>query len=84
MKRKCEELLGELSDYIDGQIDPELCAEIEKHVGECENCRIMIDTLKMTVTLCRDGKCDELPPELNRKLNNLLRDRWNKKFKKSS
>ena len=80
MTKNCEKFLGELSDYVDGEIDPELCAEIEKHVGECENCRIMVDTLKKTVKLCCDGKCDELPKELDKKLNDMLRKKWEKKF----
>lgn len=80
MGKNCEKFLSELSAYVDGEIDSELCSEIEAHIGNCENCRIMVDTLKKTVKLCRDGKCEELPEKLDKKLNNLLRQKWEKKF----
>ena len=84
MAKKCEEYISGLADYIDGEIDPELCEEIERHIGQCENCRIMDDTMRHTVTLCREGKPEKLPPSLESKLNNLLREAWDKKFGKQS
>jgi anti-sigma factor RsiW len=80
MARKCPDYINDLNDYLDGTIDPELCAEIEKHLGQCENCRVMVDTLKQTVTLCRDGKKEALPQELESRLNSLLKERWTRKF----
>ena len=82
MAKKCPDYIQNLSDYIDGGVDSELCAEIEAHIGECENCRIMVDSLKQTVTLCRDGKEEPLSATLDEKLTGLLRERWNKKFGK--
>ena len=53
----CEDLLGQLSAYIDGDLDPELCHALETHVADCENCRTVVDTLSDTVHLYRT-----LPP----------------------
>ena len=80
MAKKCPDYIQSLNDYLDGGLDPELCTEIEAHIGECENCRIMVDSLKQTVTLCRDGQEEALPDVLDKKLTGLLRERWNKKF----
>ena len=84
MSGKCPDYINSLNDYIDGEIDPELCAEIESHLGQCENCRIMVDTLRQTVKLCKEGRQVPLPKELEDRLNNLLRDAWEKKFGKKS
>ncbi len=46
-----QQLLGSLSDYIDGQLQAELCAEIEQHIIECDNCRVVVNTLRKTVEL---------------------------------
>lgn len=56
--RQCRELLGHLSEYVDGELEETLCIEIENHMAECENCRVVVDTLRKTVLLYR-----ELPPE---------------------
>jgi anti-sigma factor (TIGR02949 family) len=47
----CEELLGSLSAYIDGDLSPELCQELEKHLAGCDNCRVVLNTTKRTIDL---------------------------------
>ena len=80
MTEKCPEYLNELNDFLDGTLDAATCAEIQKHLGQCDHCRIMIDTLRQTVTLCRGGKREPLPAALEARLNNLLKARWEQKF----
>ena len=80
MARNCRDYISDLNTYIDGEIDPELCAEIEKHLGQCQNCRIMVDTMRKTVILCREGKAEPLPSLLEEKLSRMLKERWEKKF----
>jgi len=41
-----------------------------------------VDTLRQTVTLCREGKPEKLPEALETKLSDLLKARWDKKFGK--
>jgi len=53
----CHHLLEELGAYLDGDAAAATCAEIERHLAECENCRAVVDTLRKTITLYR-----ELPP----------------------
>ncbi len=78
----CPDYIEKLNDYLDGGIDPELCAEITEHLGKCENCRIMVDSMKQTVKLCREGKEEPLPPALEARLKGLLKKRWEEKFGK--
>ena len=51
----CKEMLGSLSDYIDGDLEAQLCAEIEQHMAGCGNCRVVVDTLSKTVSLYRES-----------------------------
>lgn len=64
----CRDMLGNLSNYIDGELEAELCAEIEEHVAECVNCRIVVDTLKRTVTLYHDHGHEPLPEDVKTRL----------------
>ena len=48
---KCEELLSSLSAYIDGDLAPELCQELEKHLEGCDNCRVVLNTTRRTIDL---------------------------------
>ncbi len=70
----CESLLGSLSEYIDGELNPELCREIEKHLAECENCRVVLNTTKRTIDLVqapaeRPGLPDDVRARLFKRLN---------------
>ena len=47
----CRHLLDSLSDYVDGSLEEAVCAEIERHLEDCEDCRIVIDSLRKTIYL---------------------------------
>lgn len=65
----CSHLLGSLSEYVDGTLGQEFCEEIERHVGECEDCRIVIDTLKKTIYLYHEtAEPSDIPKEVRSRL----------------
>ena len=70
---QCEEARGVLSEYLNGELDDQLCAEIEQHLAECGNCRIMVDTLRKTVVLYRDYGHEEVPQDIKARLYTVLR-----------
>jgi predicted anti-sigma-YlaC factor YlaD len=57
-----------LSDYLEGDLRPELCAEIERHLAECGNCRIVVDTLRKTVMLYRTYGHEEVSDDTKARL----------------
>ena len=59
----CKYLLSSLSAYIDATLEGELCAEIERHLEECENCRVVVDTLRKTVSIVHSTNPDPSMPE---------------------
>jgi anti-sigma factor RsiW len=58
----CKALLGSLSDYVDGALSDELCQEIDRHLSECQDCRIVVDTLHKTVSLYQKSAADAKVP----------------------
>jgi hypothetical protein len=68
-KTECEKLLHEISNLIDGTISPELCGELEAHVKECNNCRIVVNTTRRTIELYhQDDSMLEMPAGSREKL----------------
>jgi predicted anti-sigma-YlaC factor YlaD len=47
----CQQLLASLGDYVEGEASEQICREIERHIAECENCRVVVDTLNKTIYL---------------------------------
>ena len=62
-RENCRHLLASLSEYVDGVLEDELCTEIERHASGCENCRIVIDTLRRTISLYRTTAAQVKLPE---------------------
>lgn len=67
-EKNCKSLLGSLSDYVDGTAQEELCRELERHLADCENCRIVVDTLKKTVYLYQSNSETDLPLAVRERL----------------
>lgn len=59
----CRHLLASLSDYVDGDLDDSLCLALEAHLAECDNCRVVVDTLALTVKLYRETPLDSPLPD---------------------
>lgn len=69
----CQEFLSQVSDYLDNLVDPITCEELERHLVDCTNCRIFIDTLKKTVYLYQQREADiELPGGVRERLFKVL------------
>lgn len=60
----CHALMAQLSEYVEGCMSSELCADLERHLSECENCTIVVNTLRRTIELYRkDAEESEALPE---------------------
>lgn len=65
----CHALLGSLCDYVDGCLSVELCQEIDRHLEECQDCRVVVDTLSKTIYLYKKCAEDEqVPGEVRERL----------------
>lgn len=73
---KCEELLAALNEYVDGEVDPEICGPFEEHLKDCNPCHIVIDNIRQTIRLYRVEEPFELPTSLHERLVRVLRERW--------
>jgi anti-sigma factor RsiW len=68
---QCRQLLGNLSDYIDGELQAKLCAEIEEHLKGCEDCTVVLNTMRRTIELYRKASTEqspEMPGEMRQRL----------------
>lgn len=67
--KHCKKLLATLSDYVDGELSEELCEKLERHLSHCDNCRVVVDTLRKTVELYHDTvEESNLPDEVRQRL----------------
>lgn len=72
----CEELLERLNEYVDGGVNPEICKDFERHLAGCNPCQVVVDTIRGTITLYRDGAPVGLPVEFRDRLRRVVREKW--------
>ena len=65
---RCKEILATLSDYVDGDLEGDVCAKVEAHLSHCPECREMVETLCRTVMLYQDYGQAELPAAVRARL----------------
>lgn len=64
----CRELLNSLSEYVDGTLEEALCRELERHLAECEDCRVVVDTFKKTIYLYHTTAQTNMPNDVRQRL----------------
>ena len=58
-----EEIVKQICDYMGDDLDSPACKEVQEHLESCPTCKIYFDTVKKTVTLCRQCEEEEEVPE---------------------
>lgn len=71
----CGELLQALNDYVDRQ-QSSLCQALEEHLLDCNPCRMVIDNIRQTITVCRAAEIGPMPAARHEQFREILRKRW--------
>ncbi len=69
----CDQLKSQLPDYLDGEAREAVCRQIEEHLATCEDCRIVVDTMKKTITLYRNAPREDVPSDVHARLVHVLK-----------
>ena len=59
-------MFARLSEYLDEELDPEICTGIEDHMEDCPPCQAFLESLRRTVNLTRELPEHELPEGMAR------------------
>jgi anti-sigma factor RsiW len=70
--------LQELSDYLDEEVQEDVRRELERHMAECPNCWVMVDTTKKTLSIYKKLEPDPLPEGLKERLLAALKTKLEK------
>lgn len=64
----CVEVWREISNYVDGDVEPELKARMDLHLQNCKHCAAVLNGTKNTVQLLADGDWYPLPTKFSERL----------------
>ncbi len=68
----CKDLLSELNTFLDDTADPNLRQELQRHVNECPNCWVIVDTTQKTLKVYKGMQVQEIPPGIESRVMKAL------------
>jgi len=74
----CHELFELLSEYLDFEVSPEMCRQIEQHLEGCPPCVEFVESLRKTIALCREYEPSVMPGPLSAEARAQLEQAWEK------
>ncbi len=70
---RCNEAYRFICDNLDQSVDSPECRAIRRHLEECPDCRLYLDSLKKTVTLYRlEPGARKVPPGVHDRLMKMI------------
>jgi anti-sigma factor RsiW len=75
----CKGVIRELSNYIDGVLEPTIRQELERHLEHCEDCTMILDQTRKSIEILCDAEPIPLPDGLHSRLRALLREKLPKR-----
>jgi RNA polymerase sigma-70 factor (ECF subfamily) len=70
----CPDLVETFSRHLEGEIGPEMCAAMERHLEGCPRCRGQCDALRRSLSVCRSLPAAPVPPAVQRAVRRAVRD----------
>jgi RNA polymerase sigma-70 factor (ECF subfamily) len=70
---QCPDVLLLFSRHLEGDIAPDLCADLEAHLGRCRECRGACESLRRTLALCRAVPATEMPAAVAESVKHAIR-----------
>lgn len=68
----CEHVWQEVSNYLEGEVDPSLRAAMEAHFKECKHCTAVLDGTRNVIQLYGDDRLLEVPAGFSQRLQRRL------------
>ena len=68
----CEEVWREISNYLEGDIEPGLRLAMEEHIRGCQRCTAVLDGTRNVVQLYGDERMLEVPLGFSQRLQHRL------------
>ena len=73
---ECKRIFATLSAYLDLELPPDACREMEAHLAGCPPCVEFAESLRQTVALCHEYRATEMPAPISQAARARLQEAW--------
>ncbi len=68
----CQDVIGLLTEYMEGDLPEDRASALEAHLDLCSACHEFLASLRTTKAAVRSLHCDDLPADCHRQLRAFL------------
>lgn len=68
----CDDVIQLLTDYIDGELEPEAQTRLDLHFKICPPCVSFLQTFRATIEMTGTFRCEDIPEPVSEKLHAFL------------
>ncbi len=69
----CPDVVAMFSRHLEGEISSSVCADLERHLAACPECRDRCDSLQRTLALCKAAPLPEVPERVQASVRQAIR-----------
>jgi len=69
----CADVLDLFSKRLEGEMSADVCGELEEHLRKCSRCSARCDTLRASLSLCRQAGDEAVPVRVERSVRDALK-----------
>jgi anti-sigma factor RsiW len=77
----CKKVILELTSYLDGVLDTGIRIDLEQHLSQCSDCRVVVDTTRKTIQIFCHSEPVPLPEDVRKRLHTALLERFRRNSK---
>ena len=68
-----KDVVKQICDFMGEDLDAPACREVAEHLKTCPTCQVQLDTVRRTVTMCREMEDNkEIPSDVQDRLFKVL------------
>ncbi len=71
----CRKVIQQLSEILDGELEPGLAEQLARHLEHCQDCKLVVDTTRKTIEIYCNTEPMDLPPAVRERLERALAER---------
>jgi predicted anti-sigma-YlaC factor YlaD len=58
MSMTCKATIRLICEYLEGRLAPQVASEVQRHLGQCANCRTVFDAATLTLEVYFDREAE--------------------------
>ena len=61
LKMTCKDTIRLICEFLDGRLGPSVARDVQRHLDNCKNCRIVLDAARRTLEIDFDYERSQSP-----------------------